>query len=158
MLTFENIIFRFWVLAPGGVYSPSQFDVTTAGDVTTARCHGLTYGNGSGTVPGEVEVVFCRTPRGLSWKVRAALAEPVKGIKVALEPLPLGSIMVPVGQTVDLQPGEPGRVSVFPGGYAAAISMTDLPTKPSASIIAFSVAVKENSFKTMCAGLLSSGA
>lgn len=117
MLTFENIIFRFWVLAPGGVYSPSQFDVTTAGDVTTARCHGLTYGNGSGTVPGEVEVVFSRTPRGLSWKVRATLAEPVKGIKVALEPLPLGSIMVPVGQTVDLQPGEPGRAFVFPGGY-----------------------------------------
>jgi len=116
-ISFANIVFRFWVLTPGNVYEPSRFQITNAGNDTIARCHDLTYGDGSGGVPGELEVTFARTGRGISWKVRASTPELVKGIKVAIEPLPLGTLLVPLGHTVNLQAGEPGRAFVFPGGY-----------------------------------------
>jgi hypothetical protein len=116
-ISFENYVFRFWVLTPANVYEPSKLRISTSGKNTIASSSELTYGDGSGSVPGELKVVFSRTSRGISWSASASTPELIKGIKVAIEPLPLGTLMVPLGHSVNLQPDEPGRAFVFPGGY-----------------------------------------
>ncbi len=116
-ISYENYEFRFWILTTDNVYEPSRFQVQIDGKSTHFCSSDLTYGDGSGSTHGELEVVFSLTHRGFSWHASASAPELIKGIKVAIEPLPLGKLMIPLGHTVNLQPGEPGRAFVFPGGY-----------------------------------------
>ena len=114
---FSDYTFNLWLLTTRNVYEPAQFAIIETPDGLVARAGTLTYGDGSGTAPGLLEVTFARQENGFSWQARAAHAEPIKGIKVAVTPLPLGKVMVPLNGEVDLKEGEPGRCFIYPGGY-----------------------------------------
>lgn len=116
-IPFSGHTFRFWLLAADNWYEPGEFTITEADGGIVARANTLMYGDGSGSAPGLFEVVFTRSPNGLSWRARASHAHPIKGIKVAIGALPAGRVMVPLSGEFDLKEGEPGRCFVFPGGY-----------------------------------------
>lgn len=116
-ITFDGYTFTFWLLTTGNVYAPAQFAITETSAGLVARTDTLTYGDGSGSTSGLLEIAFTRHTNGISWQSRASHTEPIKGIKVAINPLPLGKVMVPLGAEVDLKEGDRGRVFVYPGGY-----------------------------------------
>jgi hypothetical protein len=116
-LEFGEYTFTFWLLTTGNRYQPQRFSISETTDGLVARSDVLTYGDGAGSTSGLLEVTLTRHEGGLSWQVRAAHSEPIKGIRVAISPLPVGTVMVPTGVQLDLQEGEPGRCYVYPGGY-----------------------------------------
>jgi hypothetical protein len=117
-ISFAGYTFSFWVLTTRNAYEPGDLTVTETDDGLIAKTDALTYGDQSGSTPGLLEVTLARGVNGISWQTRAAHAELIKGIKVAIGPLPLGRLMVPLSATVDLKAGDRGRVFVYPGaGY-----------------------------------------
>ena len=116
-ITFDGYTFSFSLLTSRNRYEPAQYVTFEAAGGLVARAHSFSYGEGSGATSGLLDVTFARYDGGLSWQARAGHAESIKGIKVAISPLPLGTVMVPNGVELNLSEGDSGRCFVYPGGY-----------------------------------------
>lgn len=116
-ITFGGYTFGFSLLTTRNRYEPVHFVTFDASGGLVARAHSFAYGDGSGATSGLLELTFAEYETGLSWQARASHVEPIKGIKVAISPLPLGTVMVPNGTELNLKEGDAGRCFVYPGGY-----------------------------------------
>ncbi len=116
-ITFNDLNLKFYILTTRNIYEPGEWQIEPASNGLRACTNHLTYGDNSGSVEGIFEVTLTQTTSGFTWQARAQAPEPIKGIKAAVTPLPIGKFMVPLGTTVDLQEGDRGRVFSFPGGY-----------------------------------------
>jgi hypothetical protein len=116
-VTFDNLTLHFWILTTHNIYEPGEWQIVSTINGILARTNHLSCGDNSGSVEGMFEVEFTYTESGFTWQAHAQAQELIKGVKVAVAPLPLGKVMVPLGSTVDLQAGDRGRVFSFPGGY-----------------------------------------
>lgn len=116
-IRFGGYSFQFWLLTTGNRYDAAGVEVSETADGVVARANGLTFGDGTGTSPGRIEVAFERRARGVAWTARASHTEPIKGVLVAVRPLPVGRVLVPLAHDVTIGEGDPGRAFVYPMGY-----------------------------------------
>jgi len=116
-IEFAGYTFSFWLLTTLNRYEPEDIQITTTANGIKAHATRFSFGEGSGSTPGSWEVTFTGQPGGFSWQARAAHSELIKGIKVAIRPLPVGTVMLPIDAEFELKEGDPGRCFVYPGGY-----------------------------------------
>jgi len=128
-ITFAGYTFRFWLLTTANRYEPDDFELIETPGGLKARSNHYTFGEGSGSAAGRFEVDFEIRPGGISWTVNARHAEKIKGVRVALEPLPIGTVLVPF-EEIELKPGDPGRCFIYPGGYYPIRHISSTDTLP----------------------------
>jgi hypothetical protein len=116
-LAFEGYTFTFQLLTTVNRYEPENFSFTENSLGWIACSQSFSMGDGASIKDGKFEVTFVTNHDGFSWKAKAEFNEPIKGIKVAVKPIPLGKVTVPSDYEFTLNDGDRGRVFVYPGGY-----------------------------------------
>ena len=116
-ITFAGYTFTFWILTIKNRYEPENFQITQTEGGIVAKADSLSFGGGAGITPGLVQITFSNHPNGFSWQVDTEHTDLIKGVRVRIRPLPLGTVIIPDGGELNLKEGDPGKVFVYPGGY-----------------------------------------
>lgn len=129
-IEFGGYTFHFWVLTTLNRYEPAGIEQTETSTGLIARCVEFSFGEGRGRTPGSFEARFTNHPGGgLSWGVSVSHAEPIKGVRVAIDSLPGGTVLLPFAE-VDLKEDSPGRCFIYPGGYYPVRHLSSTGTQP----------------------------
>jgi hypothetical protein len=116
-INYSGYNFTFYLLTTKNRYKPENFTLTPVPTGLMASSQSFTFGDGAGTRSGKFEVVFKVKDNGFAWSAHAEFDELIKGIKVAIKPIPLGKVTIPLDAEFTLKEGDQGRVFVYPGGY-----------------------------------------
>jgi hypothetical protein len=116
-INFSGYTFTFYVLTTVNRYEPEEYSITETPTGMIASSQAFSMGEGAGKKTGRFEVAFAVTLDGLSWKATAECDELIKGIKVAIKPIPIGKVTIPLDYEFTLKEGDLGKVFVYPGGY-----------------------------------------
>ncbi len=116
-INFSGYTFTFYLLTTKNRYEPENYTLTHVPAGLVASSQSFSFGDGAGSKSGKIEVVFTVNEKSLTWKAYAEFDELIKGIKVAINPIPVGKVTVPLDSEFTLNEGDQGRVFVYPGGY-----------------------------------------
>jgi hypothetical protein len=129
-ITYAGYTFRFQVVTTSNRYEPDQIQHIETPTSLVARTRQYSFGDGAGSVGEcEFEARFNQSHGELTWEVTARHAEPIKGVRVEIDPLPGGPVLLPFAE-VELQEGEPGRCFIYPGGYYPVRHVSSTGTQP----------------------------
>jgi hypothetical protein len=130
-INFSGYVFTFYLLTTVNRYEPENYSLAQIPNGLIASSQSFSFGDGAGTTAGKFEVTFTVRPEGISWKVNADHNELIKGIKVAIKPLPVGKVTVPLDHEFTLKEGDLGKVFVYPGGYYPLRHVSSTQVEPS---------------------------
>lgn len=131
-LSFAGTTFQFRLLTVSNSYEPIHFQISQTTNGLAAHTDRLAFGEGTGVTQGSFHVSFEAQPDGgIRWKASAEHAEKIKGIRVSIESLPAGTVLVPF-EEINLEENSPGRSFIYPGGYYPVRHISSTETIPTA--------------------------